>query len=316
MSLVTLDEIRAAAEAMGADVVRTPLLRARWASRPLWLKPESLQPTGAFKLRGASYAISRLQPDQRRRGVVTHSSGNHAQAIAYAARAAGIESTVVMPRQVAPVKLAATRRLGARVVLVDPELRAQAAQQIAEQEGAVLIAAYDDQVVITGQGTIGLEIAEDLPDVDVVLVPVSGGGLISGVAAAVQGLVPTAKVIGVEPELAGDLAEGFRRGERVSWPDALTAQTIADGLRVTSVGERNWTHIRALVADVVTVSEAAIREAMRVLATGSRLVAEPSGAVATAAVLEHGESLPAGRTVAIVSGGNVDPDLLADVLRS
>ena len=310
-----LADIRAAASSMSADVVRTPLLSASWAARPLWLKAESLQPTGAFKLRGASYAVSALTAEQRRGGVVTHSSGNHAQAVAYAARAAGCPATVVMPRNVSAGKLAATRALGAEVVLVEPAQRESAARGLAAERGAALVPPYDDAAVIAGQGTVGLEIVEDLSDVDLVLVPVGGGGLIAGVAAAVKALRPGAAVVGVEPELAGDLADGFPRRERAKWSTDQTARTIADGLRVPQVGERNWEHILALVDDVVTVREDSLRAAMRVLALASRLVAEPSGAAATAAVLEHSGSLPPGRTVAVVSGGNVDPALYADVLR-
>lgn len=310
-----LSDIRAAANAMSRDVIRTPLLAAPWSDRPLWLKAESLQPIGAFKLRGASYAVGLLDPAEHPGGVVTHSSGNHAQAIAYAARAVGCPATIVMARTVNPAKLAATRALGAEVVLVEPADRESTALALAAERNAALVPPYDDVAVIAGQGTVGLEVVEDLPDVDLVLVPVSGGGLISGVAAAVKALRPDAAVVGVEPELAGELAEGFRQGRRVEWPVAKTARTIADGLRVSTVGEHNWAHITALVDDVVTVSEDAIRAAMRTLALSSRLVAEPSGAVATAAVLERSADLPAGRTVAVVSGGNVDPVLYAEVLR-
>lgn len=310
-----LSDIRAAANAMSRDVIRTPLLAAPWSDRPLWLKAESLQPIGAFKLRGASYAVGLLDPAEHPGGVVTHSSGNHAQAIAYAARAVGCPAAIVMARTVNPAKLAATRALGAEVVLVEPADRESTALALAAERNAALVPPYDDVAVIAGQGTVGLEVVEDLPDVDLVLVPVSGGGLISGVAAAVKALRPDAAVVGVEPELAGELAEGFRQGRRVEWPVAKTARTIADGLRVSTVGEHNWAHITALVDDVVTVSEDAIRAAMRTLALSSRLVAEPSGAVATAAVLERSADLPAGRTVAVVSGGNVDPVLYAEVLR-
>ncbi|HLL08264.1 MAG TPA: threonine/serine dehydratase [Nocardioidaceae bacterium] len=315
MTLVQLSDIRAAANAMSRDVIRTPLLAAPWSDRPLWLKAESLQPIGAFKLRGASYAVGLLDPAEHPGGVVTHSSGNHAQAIAYAARAVGCPAAIVMARTVNPAKLAATRALGAEVVLVEPADRESTALVLAAERNAALVPPYDDVAVIAGQGTVGLEVVEDLPDVDLVLVPVSGGGLISGVAAAVKALRPDAAVVGVEPELAGELAEGFRQGRRVEWPVAKTARTIADGLRVSTVGEHNWAHITALVDDVVTVSEDAIRAAMRTLALSSRLVAEPSGAVATAAVLERSADLPAGRTVAVVSGGNVDPVLYAEVLR-
>ena len=315
MSLVSLADIRAAAEGMSPDVLRTPLLAARWADRPLWVKAESLQPTGAFKLRGASWAVARLSGTQLDRGVVTHSSGNHAQAVAYAARAAGSKATVVMPTHAAPAKVAATRALGARVVLVHPDQRESTAREVAEEQGSTLISPFHDDAVIAGQGTVGLEILQDLPEAEVILVPVSGGGLIAGIAAAVKELSPRTRVVGVEPELAADLAEGFAAGRRVQWPAEQTARTIADGLRVTAVGERNWEHIVALVDQVVTVSEQSIRATMRTLALGSRLVAEPSGAVATAAVLERSAELPPGRTVAVLSGGKVNTALLAKVLR-
>jgi threonine dehydratase len=316
MPMVTIDDVRSAARRVAGMVVRTPLLACPWGDpgRPLWVKAESLQPVGVFKLRGAGNAVAMLDDGQRSRGVVTHSSGNHARALAWAGRAAGIEVTVVMPTGTPAVKVEATRDLGARVVIVPPEERLPAAERIVAQTGAVMVPPFDDPAVIAGQGTVGLEIAEDLPDLDVVLVPVSGGGLISGTAVAVKALCPSARVVGVEPELAGDLAAGFATGQRVTWPVEQTYRTIADGLRVSPVGELPWLHIREYVDDVVTVSEAAIRLAMRRLALESRLVAEPSGATAVAAYLERSDRLPAGRTVAVLSGGNVDPALLRAVL--
>lgn len=316
MALVTLEDIRAAADRIGAGAAHTPLLACPWADpdRPLWIKPESLQPIGAFKLRGALNAVGSLPAGVRARGVVTHSSGNHAQAVAYAARAHGVSATIVMPDNSSTVKVEATRALGAEIVVVRPAERQARAEEIAAERDAVLIPPYDDPAVIAGQGTAGLEIVGDLEDVDTVLVPVSGGGLASGVATAVKALSARTRVVAVEPELAGDLAEGFHRGERVTWPVERTQATIADGLRVPAVGELPWEHIRAYVDDAITVTEEAIRQAMRVLALRSRLVAEPSGAVATAAYLSRAGDLPAGRTVAILSGGNVEPALLAEVL--
>ena len=315
--LTSLSDVEAAAARIRGLVVRTPLLPAPWGDPrvPLHLKPESLQPTGAFKLRGASNAIALLDGDARRRGVVTHSSGNHAQALARAARAAGVPAVVVMPDDAPPVKIDATRANGAEVVLVPVAEREAAAQMIRRERGATMVPPYDDAAVIAGQGTVGLEIADDLPDVATVLVPVSGGGLVSGVAAAVKARRPRARVVAVEPELAGDLAEGFAAGRRTRWTPEQTGRTIADGLRVTCVGELPWAHITRLVDAVLTVTEDAILDAMRRLATGSRLVAEPSGAVATAAYLTHGDQLPDGPVVAVVSGGNVSPDLLSRVLR-
>lgn len=315
MTLVGLDDIVAAAERLRGVALHTPLLPCAWApaDRPLLIKAESLQPVGAFKIRGAYNAVAQIPAERRRRGVVAHSSGNHAQAVAYAAKAFGIPATIVIPHGAPAVKVDATRALGATVVRVAAADRESAAAELAARDGSTPVPPYDDALVIAGQGTVGLEIAADLPDVEVVLVPVSGGGLVSGVAVAIRALCPGARVIGVEPELAADAHESMRRGERVEWTPERTGRTIADGLRVSGVGELPWEHMRALVDDVVTVTEEQIRDAMRVLALGSRLVAEPSGAVAVAAH-RAGVAPAAGRTVAVVSGGNVDPALFASVL--
>lgn len=312
---MTIDDIRAAAERIEGAVVRTPLLPAPWAAsdRPLWLKPESLQPIGAFKLRGAYNAIARLDERLRRRGVVTYSSGNHAQAVAYAARAFGVEATIVMPEVTPQVKIDNTREYGAEVVLVPIGQREAAANEIVADRGAVLVPPFDHPDVIAGQGTIGAEIAADLAGVDVVLVPVSGGGLASGIGTAVKALCPGAKVIAVEPELAADTVESLRTGALVDWPVQRRARTIADGLR-SQPSELTFAHLRQVLDGITTVSEEQIRSAMAVLARKARLVAEPSGAVALAAYLYRADELPAGRTVAVISGGNVDPELLADVL--
>jgi threonine dehydratase len=312
--LVTLDDIRAAAKNLAGIAVRTPLLPAPWAGPDFAVKPESLQVIGAFKIRGAYHALASLADADRARGVIASSSGNHAQAIAWAARAFGVPAVIVIPEGAAAGKVAATLALGAEVVRVAPADRDTAAAALAAERGLNLIPPYDDPRVIAGQGTVGLEIAEDDPAVDVVLVPVSGGGLISGVATAVKALCPRARVIGVEPELAGDTAESYRRGELIAWPTTRTYRTIADGLRTTSAGRLPWEHIQAYVDDVITVAEDEIRAAVRLLATGSRLVAEPSGAVTTAAHLFHGDALPKGRRVAVLSGGNIAPALLADIL--
>jgi threonine dehydratase len=318
MTLVTLDEIEAARQRIRHSCVRTPLV-VLGGPRPepsVWLKPESLQPTGAFKLRGALNAVALLDPDRRAHGVVTHSSGNHGQAVAYAARATGITATVLMPEGSVPRKIDATRALGAQVLVVPVADRQRACEEWAERTGASVIPPFDDLRVIAGQGTVGLEIVDDLDDVDTVLVPVGGGGLISGVAAAVKARRPQARVIGCEPELAGDLAEGFAAGQRATWSPERTGRTIADGLRVSAVGLHNWAHICALVDDVVTVGEDSIRAAVREIAVRSHLVAEPSGAVTTAAYLEHGSALPAGKTVAVLSGGNIDPALFGAILNT
>ena len=315
--LVTLDDVRAAAERIAGRVVRTPLIpfAAAEAGRPLWLKLESLQPTGAFKLRGAFNAILQRLDDARSYGVVTHSSGNHARAVAWVARELGLRAVIVIPDAAPAVKVDAVRRLGAEVVIVAPEERDTLAFELAAEHGYVMIPPYDDAAVVAGQGTAGLEIVADLPDVDGVLVPVSGGGLIGGVATAVKALSPSTRVIGVEPELAGDAAESFRTGERVFWTTEQTYRTIADGLRTTSVGEVPWRQIQKYVDDVVTVGEDEIRDGVRRLAADARLVVEPSGAVAFAAYLHRAYRLGMdGNVVAVVSGGNIALDTFAHIL--
>lgn len=317
--LVSIEEISAAAARIAGIAVKTPLVRAPFEGvrGEVWLKAESLQPIGSFKLRGAANKILQLTPDEIRRGVITYSSGNHAQGVAYAARAVGAKAVIVMPSNAPAIKRAATLALGAEIVdvgLASSERLAKA-EELVRKHGYVVIPPYDDEQIIAGQGTCGLEIAEALPDVDLVLSPVSGGGLLSGTATAVKLLCPRAKVFGIEPELAGDTAESFRTGRVVTWPAELTSRTIADGLRTQSVGERNFAHIQAYVEGIITVTEAEIRAAMRAIVATARLVPEPSGAVTTAALLFHSAELPPYRkAVALVSGGNVDPRMLAEVL--
>jgi threonine dehydratase len=323
-TLIDIETIRAAAVRIAQVAVKTPLVRApfpglsgRGTGREIFLKAESLQPIGAFKIRGAANKILQLTPDEIARGVITYSSGNHAQGVAYAAREVGARAVIVMPSNAPAIKRAATLALGAQVVdvgLASSE-RLAVAQQLVREHGYVVIPPYDDEQIIAGQATCGLEIIEALADVDLVLAPVSGGGLLSGVAAAVKQLSPKTKLIGVEPELAGDANESFHTGSIVTWPAELTSRTIADGLRTQSVGERNFAHIQAFVDDIITVSEAEIRAAMRAIVATTRLVPEPSGAVTTAALLFHSSKLPEYKTaVAVVSGGNVDPRQLAEVL--
>jgi threonine dehydratase len=314
--LVGLADIEAAAARIAGLVRRTPVVATSLgsSSAPVLLKAECLQVTGSFKARGATNAVAQLTAEERARGVITHSSGNHAQALARAAREAGVGATVVMPRSTPEVKRLATLRYGAHVELVDASQRATRTAEIQQETGAVFIPPFDDPFIIAGQGTVGLEVVEDVPEIATVWVPVSGGGLISGIAAAVKARLPRARVVGVEPELAGDLAEGFRSGQRVSWSADRTGRTIADGLRVQSVGVRTWRHITAYVDDVVTVSEDAIRCAMKRIVLECNLVCEPSGAVALAGFLEHSAMAGRGPAVIIVSGGNVAPDLLCDVV--
>ena len=318
-SLVSLNSILDAAARIAGIAIKTPLVRADFPGVPgkVWLKAESLQPIGAFKIRGASNKILQLTPDQIKRGVITYSSGNHAQGVAYAAREVGAKAVIVMPSNAPAIKRAATLALGAEVVDVGPgsNERLAKAEELVQKHGYVVVPPYDDEQIIAGQATCGLEILESMADVDLVLAPVSGGGLLSGVATAVKRLRPQARVFGVEPELAGDTAESFRTGRIVTWPAELTSRTIADGLRTQSVGKRNFAHIRAFVDGIITVTEAEIRAAMRAIVAATRLVPEPSGAVSSAALLFHSAELPAySKAVAVVSGGNVAPELLAQVL--
>jgi threonine dehydratase len=316
-SLVSVPEIEAAASRLDGVALRTPLVPFARIEPTLLIKPESLQPTGAFKLRGAYAAISALPAPRRDRGVVTHSSGNHAHAVAYAAALLGIPATVVVPSNAPQVKVDAARSLGAEIVICEPSLRARTREvdRLIAQHGYALIPPFDDKDVIAGQGTIGLEIAADCPDVDLVVCPVGGGGLISGVAAALTALSPATLVVGAEPDLAADARDSKRAGHRVAWPAEQTQRTIADALRADQVGELPMRHLISQVHDIVAVSDDEIRETMRLLATRTRLVAEPGGAVAVAACLFHSAELPsASRRIAVLSGGNVDPGLLASIL--
>ena len=317
--LVSVETMRAAAARIASIAVRTPLVRAPFpgVDGEVWLKAESLQPIGSFKLRGASNKILQLTAEEIARGVITYSSGNHAQGVAYAARSVGAKAVIVMPSNAPAIKRAATLALGAIVVDVGvaSSERLAKSDELVARYGYVTIPPYDDEMVIAGQATCGLEIVDDIPDVDLVLSPVSGGGLLSGVAAAVRQLNPRALVVGVEPALAGDAAQSFREGKIVTWPAELTSRTIADGLRTQSVGVRNFAHIQAFVDLIITVTEAEIRAAMRAIVATTRLVPEPSGAVTTAALLFHAHELPAyKKAVAIVSGGNVAPEMLAEIL--
>jgi threonine dehydratase len=318
-SLVSLDAIRAAAVRISSIAVKTPLIRAWFpnTSGSVYLKAENLQPIGSFKLRGASNKILQLTPDEISRGVITYSSGNHAQGVAYAAREVGAKAVIVMPSNAPAIKRAATLAYSAEVVDVGvaSSERLAKAEELVRKHGYIVIPPYDDEQIITGQATCGLEIVDQLLDVDLVLAPVSGGGLLSGIATAIKRLRPHVKVFGVEPELAADTAESFRTGKVVNWGAELTSRTIADGLRTQSVGERNFAHIQAFVDDIITVTEAEICAAMRAIIASARIVPEPSGAVSSAALLFHAAQLPAYKNaVAVVSGGNVDPTLLAQVL--
>ncbi|HVO80100.1 MAG TPA: threonine/serine dehydratase [Terriglobales bacterium] len=298
--------------------MRTPLVvsRVHGDDRKLYLKPENLQPIGAFKLRGAYNKIASLSEDERRRGVISYSSGNHAQGVAYAARVLGVKAIIVMPSNAPAIKREATAALGAEIVLVGPasDERMAKAQDLAAQHGYAIVPPYNDEKIIAGQGTIGLEILEDLPDVETVLAPVGGGGMISGIATAIKLTKPSVNVIGVEPELAADAQASLRAGKIVQFAAEQVTQTLADGLRTQSIGPINFEHIRTYVDDIVTVSEDEIREAMRSLAQNPKTVAEPSGAVAIAGFLFHRDQLPkTALNVAVISGGNIEPQMLKEM---
>jgi threonine dehydratase len=259
-----------------------------------------------------------LTDAQRAAGVITYSSGNHAQAVARSARLLGIHAVIVMPNDARAVKVSGVERDGAEIVRTAPgsDERRRVAEELAAEHGYTIVPPYDDPEIIAGQGTMGLEIAEDLPRLTSVVVPIGGGGLISGVAAAVKALAPGARVIGVEPEDAADARDSLIAGEIVSWPAKRTSRTIADGLRVSAVGSLPFAHIRALVDEIVTVSDDEMRAAMRNLVTRARLIAEPSGAAAMAAHLAGRLPQPPDddARVIVVSGGNVDPAMLAGIL--
>jgi threonine dehydratase len=320
--LVSLEAIRAAAATLRGIAARTPLVTFGDPAARRLLKAESLQPIGAFKIRGAYVAIASLAPAQRARGVITYSSGNHAQGVARAARLLGAPAVVVMPSDAPTIKRDRVAADGAEIVLVGTasEERQQVAESIAVERGLSIIPPYDDDRIIAGQGTIGLELAADLADLACVLVPIGGGGLASGVATAIKALQPRVRVIGVESELAADAQESLARGEIVRWPAELVSRTIADGTRTQALGRRTFAHLRAHLDRIVTVTEAEIAGAVRLAAERARLVVEPSGALSLAAMAFHGGELGLtelpGSVVAVISGGNVDPERYRELLRS
>ncbi|MBI2321018.1 MAG: pyridoxal-phosphate dependent enzyme [Chloroflexi bacterium] len=316
MDLPTLDDVRQARQGLRGVIVPTPLqtsatFSARAACEVL-LKPECLQKAGAFKLRGAYTKIHSLTPEQRGRGVITYSSGNHAQGVAYAARLMGARAVVVMPENAIPAKVAATRGYGAEVVFagLDSLARQHKAEELVREHGYTMVPPFDDPHIIAGQGTVGLEILDERPDVATIVAPIGGGGLCSGVALAAKEAKPSVRVVGVEPEVCPDARDSLRAGEICT---AASIDTIADGLRVRRVGERNFALMRRYVDDIVTVTEDEIRQAVVLLAERAKLVVEPSGAVTLAALLA-GRVPTAGPVCAILSGGNIDRELLARLL--
>ena len=326
LNFVTLPEIRAAHQRLHGVATHTRLHRldpVRLASLnipapvfDLYIKAESEQPIGSFKLRGAYNMAAQLPPEVWKRGLITYSSGNHAQGVAYAARALGTKAVIVMPSNAPEIKRRATAALGAEIVIVGPASseRKLKAEQLAEVHGYAIIPPYDHPHIIAGQATCGLEIIEDLPEADLILSPVSGGGLLSGIATAVKLAAPPSgnppQVWGAEPALAADAKESFDTRTLVEWPAALTSRTLSDGLRTQSLGALNFAHILRYVDGIVAVTEDEVLAAMRVLLAASTLIPEPSGAVTLAAALFHPHELPPARTVvAVLSGGNLEPAL-------
>jgi len=321
--MIKLTDIEAAQSRIDGVAVRTPLIAYGSGSsgsepcNPLWLKPESLQPIGAFKLRGAYNKMASLSDQERACGVIAFSSGNHAQGVAYAARKLGIDATIVMPAIAPQIKKEKTAAMGATIVELEggsEEDWRREAEQLAQDRGLVMVPPFEDELVIAGAGTAGLEILEDQPGTDVVFVPVGGGGLLSGIAAAVKLSRAGARVIGVEPEVADDARRSFHSGTIVEISLEEARRTCADGMRATRLGDLTFEHIREFADDIITVSEEEIAEAMRRTILNTRLVVEPSGAVSVAAALFRSEAYGDGTAVAVVSGGNVDAALLSEII--
>ncbi|ADG98114.1 threonine dehydratase [Segniliparus rotundus DSM 44985] len=319
MALLTLDEVRLAAELLAPVVHRTPVVASRALTErcgtPVWLKCENLQRTGSFKPRGAYARIARLSPEERKRGVVAASAGNHAQGVAWAASEMGVASTVFMPGGASLPKVAATKAYGAQVRLIGASVDEALghARRFAEETGAVLIHPFDHPDVILGQATCGLEVAEQLPATRTLVVPLGGGGLLAGMALAVKTLQPDMRVIGVQAEGAAAWPESLRAGA----PVALSSMsTIADGIAIGLPGSAPFEHVAALVDDVVTVSEEALSRAVLLCLERLKLVVEPAGAAAVAALMSiPGPELGlAGEVCGVLTGGNVDPLLLTRVI--
>ncbi len=321
--LVGLHRVLEAAKTLKEVAVRTPLVPFGPPEHRRFLKAESLQPIGAFKIRGAYVAVASLTADERARGVITYSSGNHAQGVARAARLLGAPAVVVMPSDAPEIKRARVAADGAEIVVVGTasDERQAVAERIAAERGLAIVPPFDDDRVIAGQGTVGLEIAEALRDVAAVLVPIGGGGLASGVAVAIRALVPDARVIGVEPELAADARESLAAGRIVTWSADDVSRTIADGTRTRALGRRTFAHLSHLLDSIITVTEAEIAAGVRLAAEESRLIVEPSGALSVAALAFHAgelglDALDGRPVVAVVSGGNVDPERYLEYLRA
>jgi threonine dehydratase len=318
MRVVGLEDIRAAAEAVYRAATVTPCLHSHALSQQfgaqIYLKAECLQHTGSFKVRGAAARIARLTADERIRGVVTASAGNHAQGVAVGARAAGVSATVVMPRNATLAKVQATRAFGATVLLEGDDFGEATAKalEIALTEGRVMVPAFDDEAIIAGQGTVGLELARQCPEAELVLVPVGGGGLISGIAIAVKALMPGAVVIGVQAGAAPAAARSFRQG-RVT--ESSPAPTIADGVAVPAPGALTFPLIQRYVDDIVTVDEETIAQAIVLILERTKLVVEGAGALVVAALLSGAVKAQGRATAVVLSGGNIDINVLATIVQ-
>jgi threonine dehydratase len=314
--LVSLGDLEAAARVLAPVAVRTPLLPADVLSDTVGaqvrIKPEMLQRGGAFKFRGAYNFLANMDAETRKRGVIAPSSGNHAQAVALAAKLFGVPATVVMPTTVTPAKRGGAERLGARVVLAGTTTydRLHKAEELMRAEGLTLVPPYDHNMIIAGQGTVGLEIAADMPEVDNVLVPVGGGGFSAGVASAIKLKLPNARVIGVEPTNAPKLSQARAAGKPVKIEHK---GGLADGLLAVEIGSVTFAHHQKYIDDVVLVDDEALCKAMRFLLDRLKLVAEPSGAITVAALMEK-RFVPKGPTVAVLSGGNIEWDGLRELL--
>jgi threonine dehydratase len=314
-NMITLEDIREAAERVRPVARVTPLVDVSdLAGRPLLLKCESLQPGGAFKIRGAYNMVAQLTPEQRRRGVVTYSSGNHGQAMALAARELGAPAVVVMPTTAPPIKIEGAKSFGAEVIFAgttstDRRTRAEAE---AAARGLTMVPPFDHEWIIAGQGTLGLELLQQAPTVATILVPVGGGGLLAGVAAAVKLSKPGVRVIGVEPSGAAAMKASLEAGEPVTLPKT---ESVADGLMPARPGDLTFAHAREYVDEVITVDDAQIIDAVMWLFTRAKIVAEPSGAATVAAALS-GTVSSDGPVVAIVSGGNISLDRLEELRRA
>jgi threonine dehydratase len=318
MSTLTIDDVQAAARRLDGRVHQTPVITCRSLDEAVghrvFLKCENLQRAGAFKIRGALNKLSTLSPDERCRGVVAFSSGNHAQGVALAARMTEASALILMPTDAPGLKLEATRGYGADVVFYDrlTEDREERARDLVERTGRVLVPPYDDRAIMAGQGTAALELFAHTPELDALLTPVGGGGLMAGCSTVAKALRPSIAIFGVEAESANDTWLSLRKGERVSIPPP---PTIADGIRNLTPGALTFPILKQHLADVLLVSDAEIETALRFLLLRAKLLVEPTGAVAVAAVLAKKLPLPAGARVGVVlSGGNIDPDLLARLL--